>query len=344
MFRGRNLTQPRRGTTPRCETVGRCGRMWQKLRAARAAGLALPLVVAACSPATESKPAVAVDPSVRDADGRPRGPLSVDDAGRYVLELVNRHRAQHGLGALEWDAPAASAGQRHADDMVRRGFTSHWGSDGSVPEQRYTEAGGVHLVRENAACFFDAVARELDPKPLFDPVELEKIQVAFYEEQPPNDGHRRNLLGERHTHFGVGLAKPLGVDQPCMAQQFTDHRGSYEALPLEQSAGGRVRVAGTLDGGVEFGGVGVSHQPPARAQSAEALNRTSSYRVPEPYEMYFPEGFRTPVPVRVQGQSFEVTVPLAHPSGAGRYGVSVWGRYPGAQDLVMVSLRTVRVP
>src|SRR6478736_6428550 len=70
---------------------------------------------------------------------RPDGSMNVEQARPYALELVNRDRAQHGLKPVVMDDAANRAGQRHAEEMAKVGYTAHWGSDGSVPEQRYSE-------------------------------------------------------------------------------------------------------------------------------------------------------------------------------------------------------------
>jgi uncharacterized protein YkwD len=274
---------------------------------------------------------------------RPGGPLALADARSYVLSLINRDRAAAGLEPVELDPTAERAGQRHVEDMVRNGFTAHWGSDGSVPEQRYSEAGGQHFVQENAACFFDGEQRELDADPRFDPVELEKIESAFINETPPNDGHRKNILKPVHKLVGIGLAKPRGIKQPCMAQEFVDAYGEYEPLPAQARVGQTLRLAGEVREPVEFGGVGISRLDPAQGLSARHLNETSVYPVPEPHVLYFPAGYKTPKPVQVNGRSFSIDVPLDDGGRPGRYGVSVWGRYPGSEALVMVSLRVISV-
>ncbi len=269
------------------------------------------------------------------------GPLGPEEAARYVLELVNRDRAEEGLGELEWDPIAAKAAERHARDMASNGFTAHWGTDGSVPEQRYTEAGGRLLVRENAACFFDGAQRELDPNPVFEVAELEKIELEFISEVPPNDGHRRNILEPTHSRGGIGLAKPLGLKQLCMAQELVGAFGEFGDLPERASAHGSLRVTGEVFEPVRFGGVGVKRLDSPKPRSAEELNQTSSYNIPPPDVTYFPEGFKTPKPVKVDGGSFEIDVPLGPP---GLYHVSVWGQFPDSKgELEMVSLRTVRV-
>jgi uncharacterized protein YkwD len=273
---------------------------------------------------------------------RPVGPMSLPEARTYVLSLVNRDRAAEGLEPVGHDPVAEQAAQRHVEDMTRVGFTAHWGSDGSVPEQRYTEAGGTHFVQENAACFFDGQARELDADATFEAAELEKIESAFINETPPNDGHRRNILKASHTAFGVGLAKPEGVPQPCMAQEFVDAYGEYEPLPATARVGEVVLVAGEVHAPASFGGVGIARIAPAEPLDARHLNETSTYPIPEPRTLYFPKGYETPKPVEVDGNRFSIEVPLSEGGQPGRYEVSVWARLPDTGDsMVAISLRTV---
>jgi uncharacterized protein YkwD len=294
---------------------------------------ALSLSLSACGP---TKRSAAVSP--------PSGPLSLDDARRFVLELVNRDREEHGLSPVELDDVASDAGQRHAEDMARVGFTAHWGSDGSVPEQRYTEAGGVFLVHENAACFFDGTLRELDPEPRFAPELLEKIQHAFMSEVPPHDGHKKNILIPTHNRLGVGIAKPLGVNEPCLAQEFVDVYGEFDDLPKSAKPGARIEVSGRVTAPASFGAVGIARSDLPEPMSAKELNATSTYAMPTPYATFFPEGFVTPRPVKVEGGRFEIELELDRKRGAGRYSISVWGRFPGkGNELSMVSLRTVLV-
>lgn len=295
--------------------------------------LALGTSLAACSP-KGSRTAEPVE--------RPAGPVGLEEARRYVVSLVNRDRAEAGLEPVERDELAEKSGQRHVEDMALHGFTAHWGSDGSVPEQRYTEAGGVHFVQENAACFFDGVERALDPAPRFSADQLEQIESAFIHEVPPNDGHRKNILKKWHNRLGIGLAKPAGVDQPCMTQEFVDEYGEYDPVPREAKVGQKISVSGEVHAPAEFGGVGLARIDPAKPLSASHLNRTSSYPVPEPYVVYFPAGYKTPKPVQLSGKRFSIDVDLKH-QGAGRYQVSVWGRYPGDEAFVMTSLRVIDV-
>jgi len=274
---------------------------------------------------------------------RPAGKLDRAQAEQYMLALINRDRATDGLAPVAWDETAARAGQIHADDMVRNGYTAHWGTDGSVPELRYTEVGGVHMVQENAGCFADGRERELDPRPQFEPAAIEKVEDAFFHERAPHDGHRKNILKRWHTHVGVGLAKAKGVDVVCVAQEFTDQYGTYDELPRSAKVGQKIRVSGAVSSPARLVGVGIARIAfPPRRTGAELL-QTGTYPVPAPYVTYFPKGFVTPIPVTVQGSRFSIEVPLTDRGQKGLYQVSVWGEVPGTKDFVMISLRTIRV-
>jgi uncharacterized protein YkwD len=274
---------------------------------------------------------------------RPTGPLTRRDAQRYVLDLVNRDRKKAGLPPVEWDETAAKAGQRHAEDMASKGFTGHIGSDGSMPELRHTDAGGSAMVMENAACFADALKRELDPDPRFTVDELERIERTFIEELPPMDGHKRNILTAWHTSVGVGLAKTRGLDIVCMAQEFLDEYGEHAPLPRKAKAGDKITVSGTGREPANIGAVGIARVEKPKPAKAEVLLKTGVYSIPKPYVIYFPKGYKTPIPLQLTGSAYSIEVPLNDRGKPGVYEVSVWANVPTTKDLVMISLRTITV-
>lgn len=273
----------------------------------------------------------------------PSGKLNQAQAERYVLKLINQDRQAQGLEPVTWDETAAKAGLGHARDMAARGFTAHIGSDGSVPEQRYTLAGGTSMSMENAGCLADGKERPLDPNPMYLPAQLERIQKAFMDEVPPHDGHRRNILTPWHTAVGVGLAQVAEVDIPCMAQEFVDNYGVMEALPASAKVGQTIRVAGEVRAPATFSGVGVARIDFPRPVDPINLNKARSYSIPAPHVTYFPEGYKTPIPVAVSGGKFHIDLPLSDKGKPGLYEISVWAKLPGQNDLIMISLRTISV-
>jgi hypothetical protein len=266
-----------------------------------------------------------------------------------MVELINRDRASEGLAPVVLDESAATkAGQSHADDMAAHGYLGHWGSDGSVPEQRFTEAGGADMVLENASCFTDERHRALDRSPRIDPKNVELAESMFFNERPPNDGHRQNILKPWHRKVGIGVAQPVGtpteIPVPCFAQEFVDTFGSYAPVPARMRPGETLHVRGKLSAPASFAGVGLARVAAPKPIPIADLNRRRSYPVPAPYQMYWPAGYQTPIVVRVEGGGdFGVDLPVSDHGAAGIYELSVWASVPGAKEFVMVSLRTIQV-
>lgn len=280
--------------------------------------------------------------------GAKRAKMSIDEARRYMLVLINQDRASENLPPVELDEGAPTrSGQRHATDMAKNAFLGHWGSDGSVPEQRLTEAGGHDMVLENASCYTDEVARTIDPRPRIDPEDVERAESMFFHETPPNDGHRKNILKATHKRVGIGIAQPVAtateIPVPCIAQEFVDPYGTYGLLPKKAKVGDVIRVEGSVEAPAEFGGVGLARVETPKPVPVAELNRRRSYPVPTPYQMYWPQGFKTPIPVAVRAGRFSVEVPVSDAGKPGLYEVSVWAKFPPSKEYVMVGLRTLPV-
>jgi hypothetical protein len=102
-------------------------------------------------------------------------------------------------------------------------------------------------------------------------------------------------------------------------------------------------VAGEVRSPASFAGVGLSRSELGKPLSVAKLLRAGGYPIPSTYAMFFPKGFKTPIPVEVTGNRFTVRVPLDDRGRAGLYGVSVWATFPGSSELRQISLRTVAV-
>ena len=296
--------------------------------------------------ATEPAPAVAAGSGAPIA--RPTKKLTVAEARQYMVTLVNRDRATQHLPPVTLDeGPPTAAGQAHAEDMAKLGYLGHWGSDGSVPEQRHTEAGGADMVLENALCFTDEHLRTLDKAPLIDPAQIERAESMFFDEVPPNDGHRKNILRPSHTRIGIGIAQPIATPTElpvsCVSQELTDDYGSYQPLPKRAKVGAMVHVEGTLAPGIKPTGVGLARVIAPAPIAASDLNKRRSYPVPKPFQMYWGPGFVTPKPIAIDGTHFSIDVPLTDKGQPGLYEVSVWAKLPGSDEHAMVSLRTLLV-
>ena len=319
-----------------------------------AALVSLAVVLSACAreplrsagPGARTQGSAARPPTAPPEAPHAGGPLRQASARAYGLALINRDRAAAGLGPVAADDVASAAALRHVRDLVAHGVTAHWGTDGSVPEQRYTEAGGEDLATENVACYADARARQVNDVGPFAPGGIDRFQAAFMAETPPADGHRKNILGPLHTKVGLAYATTPGSDIVCVVQEFVDDYGSYAPLPREAKQGGVLRVSGEIKAPASFGGIGLARVPLPLPRSGEELLTTGGYTMPDPAVAYFPKGYKTPKPVELDGPRFALDLPLTGVSGPGLYEIQIFVKLPGGEagKLVPVSLRTVRVP
>jgi len=282
--------------------------------------------------------------------GQPSGRLlDLGQARRYMVQLINRDRATQGLPPVELDeGPPTTSGQRHADDMAGLGYLGHWGSDGSVPEQRLTESGGGgDMVLENASCFTDEKRRTLDKAPMILASAIESAEGMFFNERPPNDGHRKNILRPLHKRVGIGVSQPVAtateIPVPCFSQEFIDPYGSYAPLPKTAHVGDVLAVQGRGLSPAQVTGVGLARVDLPRPLSVAEANRRRSYLVPAPYQVYWTAGFVSPIPLTVTGDGFSIKVPLSDHGSPGLYEVSVWAKLPGVSEMTMVGLRTLVV-
>ncbi|MFQ6029099.1 MAG: CAP domain-containing protein [Dehalococcoidia bacterium] len=184
----------------------------------------------------------------------------------YMLGLINHDRVENGLPPVVLGSNTAS--QKHAEDKLQHGYSSHWGRDGLKPYMRYTRAGGADYESENVA----------------DPVFLE--EGINYIQKPPKEslaeaqvglmnspGHRRNILNRWHKKVNLGIAC---TDIACsVVQQF---QGDYVEFDLSpEITDGFLSFSGTLKDGFEFQGVQVWWDPPPHSLTLGQLDATHSY-------------------------------------------------------------------
>ena len=101
------------------------------------------------------------------------------------LAQINALRRNAGVGDLSRSAALQRAAEAHLADMVRNGFFSHSGSNGSSVGQRVRQQGyDYRRVAENIAMGDRTVSAVLD-------------------RWMGSSGHRRNLLDRRLTQYGL---------------------------------------------------------------------------------------------------------------------------------------------
>lgn len=113
-------------------------------------------------------------------------------AADEILRLTNQLRAQNGCAPLTLSPALSAAANAHSADMAVNNFVGHIGTDGSTLGRRLDEVGYTFtLAAENVAAGY--------------PTPRDVVQ-GWYNETPPNDGHRRNILNCDLKELGIGQA------------------------------------------------------------------------------------------------------------------------------------------
>lgn len=140
----------------------------------------------------------------------PRTPLAgqaVEDhqAERYLVGLLNRDRAGHGVGPLKLDAGLSRVARGHSHDLIRHnGMTwdgwPHTGSDGSSPFERM--AGGGYRLPPYRTQGENVGYTQGYPSSEGAAAEIDAGMMAEPAGQP---NHRGNILNPQFQIVGVGI-------------------------------------------------------------------------------------------------------------------------------------------
>jgi uncharacterized protein YkwD len=112
-----------------------------------------------------------------------------------VLDELNAERADHGLSALKLNSKLSSAAHTHNLAMAKANTLSHQlGSEAGLGSR--VSAAGYHwsMVGENIA--YNSSRSESG---------VLAVQKAMYNEKPPNDGHRQNILNKNFADVGIDV-------------------------------------------------------------------------------------------------------------------------------------------
>jgi uncharacterized protein YkwD len=119
-----------------------------------------------------------------------------------VIALTNQDRLANGCPALAPNPILMGTAQAHSADMALHHFFAHISSTGLTPPQRLLAAGYQWAtVAENIAAGYPTAQSVVD---------------SWFNETPPNDPHRANMLNCRLHDVGVGYYY-LAVDANSIA-------------------------------------------------------------------------------------------------------------------------------
>lgn len=116
-------------------------------------------------------------------------PITAQAPAAGFDSALDNFRQGQGLGTLRRSAALDRASQRHAQDMVSRGYFSHTATQGphgtTFAERARTAGCALQTGAENIAAG-------------------QRSEATVFETWKNSPGHRRNLLGKAYTQYGLG--------------------------------------------------------------------------------------------------------------------------------------------
>jgi uncharacterized protein YkwD len=148
---------------------------------------------------TRPTPTTKTSPSARSAPSKSASSSSSyatrSDWADAVLKELNAERADHGLPALKMNSKLVDSAHTHNLAMAKANTLSHQ-LNGEAGLGSRVSAAGYHwsAVGENIA--YNSNRSESG---------VLALQKAMYNEEPPNDGHRENILNKRFVDVGIDV-------------------------------------------------------------------------------------------------------------------------------------------
>ena len=251
--------------------------------------------------------------------------LTMAEAEKFALEVINEVRAQQGVNELSWSELGFKVAEEQINDIVKREAVSHQNAKGENPDLRYSFAGGSDALVESTIMF--PAAENLKP--------TRELVVKMLEALCTRQDDRECLLFAHASGFAMSF-KWTGSRHKlfCCTEVVTKH-GEMDAIPLEASVGDKIEVKGIVHSPYKFHKITLAWEgkngPPADdgSEATEAL----PYFPPLDYEAHaiksnrdFEKGIRilqiAGITAAIAGGLFIPPVALAAPLIAASVGTS----------------------
>src|SRR5919106_475254 len=198
------------------------------------------------------------------------------DLRANLLEMVNEERAVAKVQPVAMDPLATRVATQHATEMAMHEFASHWGRDGYKPYHRYSFAGGTEATQENVSAADNTWSNKM--------IDLKQdtsyLHLRLYQEQPPNDGHRKTILAPQHTHVGFGIA--VEKLRLRLVELFVARYVEVTDMPRVAKPKSMVQFAAKmLKGGHSLNHIEVFYEPLPAPPELSWLNEPRPYALPE---------------------------------------------------------------
>ncbi|GIR57453.1 MAG: hypothetical protein CM15mP65_00340 [Crocinitomicaceae bacterium] len=168
------------------------------------------------------------------------------------------------------DIHACRSANKTAQDAALNKYMGHWDSQGKKPYHRYALDGGDAHVSENASGVesTDFFKQDIDEMISL----MKENHMLMYNERPPLDGHRLNILDPYHNQLGLGVA--YDGSSFCYYEEFINDYLTKSSTKLQN---GEVSMLFTIPDQFNLVGISISYDKPFKPMTRKELNTKTSY-------------------------------------------------------------------
>lgn len=251
--------------------------------------------------------------------------LSMPEAEKFALTVINEVRSAQGLNELVWDDLGYKIASEHVTDLSKRGAVSHQSSKGHNPDVRYSFAGGTDSLVESTVAF--PQAENLKP--------TRQLVVKMLETLYGRQDDREAMLFPHANGFAMAFQWTQDKSKLlCVTETLTKH-GEMQPIPLEASVGDRIEVKGSVKEPYHFHKLTLAWEGPVTGPPDDSVESEEAlpYFPPLDYEAHavkssrdFEKGIRflqiAGITAAIAGGIFIPPVALAAPLIAASVGAS----------------------
>ena len=287
----------------------------------------IPFPTSQVAPAGVEATMARTSPSTPTLLAKSQSPLPIADLQALMLRLVNSDRDANGLRPVVWDETAAAIGQKHAEEMARMDYFSHWDTAGRGPDTRYALEGGLASAMENISSRWDTrfIGRIGVSSSDWESA-IREAQVGLMN----SPGHRANILTPAHTQLGIGIAFNLNTGKLYIAQEFVDQYVKLVPLPNRLTTAADIEIRGELLGRASDPLVDIAFERKPSPLTPAQLN--SQYAGAYSFQAQSINQFAASP--QLNGRNFSTTLRIGQ-RGAGLYHVRVFVMVDGRQALTV---------
>jgi hypothetical protein len=204
--------------------------------------------------------------------------LSIPEAAKFAVNVINEKREQQGLNEFVWDEKASLVAQAQVDDLMKRDLVSHQNGTGENPDLRYTKSGGSDAMVESIIMF--PAAENLRP--------TRQLVVKMLESLCTRQDDREALMNAHATGFALAFQWSSDRQKLLACTEVTSKHGQMEALPLEAKVGDKIEVKGSVSAPYKFQKItlaweGLNAPPP---EDSSEISEAMPYFPPLDYEVH----------------------------------------------------------